>query len=68
MNQEYLYAMNQIKRADKLCHSWEKLEILNELELCFENCYDNGFFTVQEYTELDNILADKQAETHSEIA
>jgi len=67
MTQEYQYAIDQIKNTDKLNHSWEKLESLNELERSFENCYNNGVFTVQQYTQLDNTLAEKQAETHSAI-
>ena len=67
MKQEYQHAIDQIKSTDKLSHSWEKLEALNELERSFENCYNNGVFTVQQYTQLDNTLAEKQAETHSAI-
>jgi len=67
MTQEYQYAIDQIKNTYKLSHSWEKLGALNELERSFENCYNNGVFTVQQYTQLDNTLADKQAETHSAI-
>jgi len=67
MTQEYQYAIDQIKNTDKLSHSWEKLGALNELERSFENCYNNGVFTVQQYTQLDNTLAEKQAETHSAI-
>jgi len=67
MNKEYQYAIDQIKNTDTLSPSWEKLEALNDLERSFENCYNNGVFTVQQYTQLDNTLADKQAETHSAI-
>ena len=68
MTEEYQYAIDQIKSTDKLSHSREKLEALNELERSFENCYNNGVFTVQQYARLDNTLADKQAETYSAIS